>query len=149
MADMEKEEGVKGSYFIRTDYVNGYYGDHVATGLCKRGMCPAGGHGVQHLNWSTGAFGGCDAEQRVCCNWSRASYDPKTQTVCGEVGTSVRMLRDSLGTKVRLDGWRTPYLESNPRQYDALAQFGVRYDSSLAVGDTPTLLVVRQCHQDL
>lgn len=138
MAEMEHEEGVKGTYFITTDYVVGYYGSHVATGLCSRGMCPAGGHGVVHINWASEAFGRCHDNTMECCDIDRSTYKADPPLVCGEVGASIHELRTTLGAGARLDGWRTPYLEANPRQYDALALHGVRYDSSLTVGDGRT-----------
>ena len=49
MAEMEQFEGVKGSYFITTDYVRGYYNPALVKRLCQPEMCPAGGHSVQHL----------------------------------------------------------------------------------------------------
>ncbi len=136
MAEMERERGVKGTYFVTTDFVNAYYGDSVVHGLCERGMCPAGGHGVMHIDWSQSPSGLCDAGKGVCCDIDQHSYDATARTVCGEVAVAVQILRGALGEFIRLDGWRTPYLATHPDQYDVLHAHGVRYDSSLATGDT-------------
>ena len=130
MADMEKEEGVKGSYFITTDYVVGYYNEETIMELCDRGMCPAGGHSVQHMYW--GEF------PRGTCMEIRANYDPTKPTICGEVRVNLETLRATLPAEEPLSSWRTPYLEASAHQYDVLALHGVRYDSSLGIGDVRT-----------
>ena len=130
MADMEKSEGVRGTYFITTDYVVGYFNDETLLELCDRGMCPAGGHSVQHLYWADMPLGTC---QEV-----RANYDPKSPTVCGEVRVNLETLRAVLPSATSLVSWRTPYLDVNPSQFDVLAAHGVRYDSSLGNGDVRT-----------
>ena len=134
MAEMEQFEGVKGSYFITTDYVRGYYNPALVKRLCQLEMCPAGGHSVQHLLWGQFPEGTCAETQK--------SYVTSAPTVCGEVAVNISMLRQDVPKGTRLDGWRTPYLNPNPRQYHVLASQGVKFDSSLAVGDLRSNLPV-------
>ncbi len=130
MADMEKSQGVKGTYFITTDYVADYYDPDMVSGLCARGMCPEGGHSIQHLYWGGLAKGDCGV--------TKNSYDPKKPTVCGEVAVNLKILREVLGSGARLAAWRTPFLEANPMQFDVFAEQGIQYDTSLAIGDLRT-----------
>ena len=91
-----------------------------------------------HIDWTESPPGLCGKDQSTCCPITSETYDPKNRTVCGEVDVALQRLRKVLGATARLDGWRTPYLGINPRQYDILHSFGVRYDSSLSTGDTRT-----------
>ncbi|HAN30149.1 MAG TPA: hypothetical protein DCQ06_00995 [Myxococcales bacterium] len=127
MAEMERYEGVVGSFFITTDYVQDYYNSAVVKRLCQLDMCPAGGHSVQHLLWGQFPEGTCTETQKT--------YVTSAPTLCGEVLVNLEMLKKAVDSSARLDAWRTPYLNPNPRQYHVLAAQGVRYDSSLAVGD--------------
>ncbi len=130
MAQMEKNEGVLGTYFVTTDYVTNYYNPETVLEICDLGMCPAGGHSVQHFYWDTFPKGTCTETQ--------ANYTPTKPTVCGEVNVNLELLRNLLPKGTRLDTWRSPYLEINPHLYDVLADAGVRYDTSLGNGDLRT-----------
>ncbi len=132
MADMEKQHGVRGTYFVTTDYVAGYYTAEVVKGLCARGMCPEGGHSVQHLNWSELPAGDCDV--------TKATYKPASPTICGEVAVNLQILAGDVPKSTTLRSWRTPYLEISPFQFEILANHGVKTDSSLAIGDVRTNL---------
>ncbi len=130
MAEMENKRGVKGSYFITTDYVADYYNEDMVRRLKELGQLPSGGHTVQHLNWSK--------FNRGTCTETRKTYAPATKTICGEVNVSLELLRKVLGGGVRLDAWRTPYLQASPYQLEVLWRAGVRYDSSHATGNLRT-----------
>ena len=130
MAEMENKRGVKGTYFITTDYVAKYYNHDMVARLVELGQMPSGGHTIQHPNWT--------GFPRGLCNETKQTYVPSQPSVCGEVTVNLAMLRQELGAAARLDAWRTPYLQPNPYQYEVLAKAGVRYDSSLAVGDMRT-----------
>ena len=134
MAEMEKQEGVVGTYFITTDYVAKYYNAAVVKRLCQLGRCPEGGHSIQHLYWNHFPMGTCKETQ--------SSYVPSAPTVCGEVGVCFELLRRTIPSGTRLDAWRTPYLEINPKQYEVLAKNGVIFDSSLASGDVRSNLPI-------
>ncbi len=127
MAEMERVEGVRGAYFVTTDYVRDYYNPAMVKRLCQLNMCPAGGHSVQHLLWGEFPKGDCSV--------GPVTYDTAAPTVCGEVAVNLTLLRQAVPPGTRLDSWRTPYLNPNPNQYHVLSLSGVRYDSSLAVGD--------------
>jgi len=130
MAKMEKNEGVKGTYFITTDYVTGYYDPELLLDLCDLGMCPQGGHSIQHLYWGEFPKGTCEE--------TLVNYKPAWPTICGEVRVNLELMRKTLPKGTRLDSFRSPYLEVNPHMYDVLAAHGVRYDSSLGNGDMRT-----------
>ncbi len=129
MAAMEKSLGVKGSYMVTTDYVTGYFTPTIVTRLCSLGMCPQGGHSVQHFSFNPMPLGDCTV--------SKANYDPKHPTVCGEVVVNLKWLNALLpDTPIR--AWRTPYLSQNPHLFDVLSAQGIVYDSSFATGDLRT-----------
>jgi len=132
MADMQKAEGVKGTYFITTDVVVNYYNPDMVTGLCKRGMCPEGGHSVQHFDWREFPVGDCSVTE--------ATYNPKSPTLCGEVVVNLQIMREVMGQNADLRAWRTPYLEVSPSQFEILHEQGVRYDTSVGMGDVRTTL---------
>jgi len=145
MADMEQQEGVKGTYFITTDVVVNYYNPDMVQGLCERGMCPQGGHSVQHLNWQGFPRGDCAVTE--------ANYNPKSPTICGEVVVNLQIMREVMGQEADLRAWRTPYLEIDPIQFGVLADQGVVYDTSMGMGDVRTTLPFAfqrfPFHQDL
>ena len=127
MARMEKSLGVKGTYFVTTDYVNGYWNPGIPARLCDLGMCPDGGHSVQHQAMRDLPIGNCSVTQ--------ASYTPKQSTVCGEVGVCLQLLRKQLPAGQEVHAWRSPYLSVHPQQPQMLLAQGITYDSSYATGD--------------
>jgi hypothetical protein len=134
MARVEQSQGVKGTYFVTTDYVAGYYNEHMVEGLCQLGMCPEGAHGVQHLYMAKLAQGDCSV--------TKAAYDPSKPTICGEVKVSMELLRQVLPADASLRAWRTPFLDVPPDLFEVLYGQGVIYDSSLGLGDLRTNLPV-------
>ncbi len=125
MAEMERRHGVKGTYNVTTDYVKGYYNPQMVRDVCAAGMCPIGGHSVQHLmSFGTQPYG--------TCTESAPSYGPRP-TLCGEIEVSSKLLADASGAAPRV--WRSPFLLLNPRQFDLLARDHFIADSSLAIGD--------------
>jgi len=132
MARMEHEEGVRGTYFVTTDIVANYYDPAVVADLCECGMCPQGGHSILHADWSSMPKGDCKVTE--------ASYNTGKPTICGEVSVNLQILRETMGKSAPLSAWRTPYLLINPHQFEVLHQHGVRFDSSIAMGDARTNL---------
>ena len=132
MAEMEASLGVKASYFFTTDYVAGYFNPGTVIGLCNLGMCPEGSHSVQHKYMNKLPRGDCAV--------TRATYDVTRPTVCGEILVSMQILRGLITPGSSLTAWRAPYLEVHPEMYDVLSQQGVRFDSSLGLGDLRTNL---------
>jgi peptidoglycan/xylan/chitin deacetylase (PgdA/CDA1 family) len=134
MAEVERAHGVRGTFFITTDYVSGYYNEGMVRELCADGMCPVGAHSVRH-------GGDLITLPEGTCNETFASYPPThPSTLCGEVRVSQELLERATGSPVR--SWRSPYLDLNPALYDVLAQQGFLADSSLAVGDLKVNLPV-------
>ena len=134
MVRMEKSLGVKGSYMITSDYVTGYYNPDMVKRMCALGMCPQGGHSVQHFSFNPMPKGDCSV--------SKATYDPSKPTVCGEVVVDLKLLNALLPQDTPIRAWRTPYLSQNPALFDVLASMGVVYDSSFATGDLRTAFPV-------
>jgi len=133
MAEMERAEGISASYFVTSDYVAGYWRPGLVRELCHRGQCPDAGHSVQHFDWGEFPVGACDV--------NRKTYKPEKPTLCGEIIVNLKELITAAGAiHLPLVAWRTPYLESHPRQFEYLAAAGVRYDSSLGIGDVRTNL---------
>lgn len=127
MAALERSLGVRGTYNMTTDYVAGYFQPPIAKALCDAGMCPLGLHSVRHL----GTFA---THPRGSCTETKASYGPKVApTLCGEVRVPIEILTPLSGS--RAHAFRAPYLMLNPSLFDVLAQNGVEYDSSFAIGD--------------
>ena len=130
MASMEKSLGVKGSYMITTDYVTGYFTPSIVARICSFGMCPQGGHSVQHFDFAPMPLGDCTV--------SKADYNPKHPTVCAEVVVNLKWLNALLPADQPIRAWRTPYLSQNPHLFDVLSAQGIVYDSSFATGDVHT-----------
>jgi len=130
MANMEKSLGVKGSYMITTDYVHGYFTPTIVTRLCALGMCPQGGHSVQHYSFNPMPLGDCGV--------TKATYDPKKPTVCGEVVVNLKWLSELLPADQPIRAWRSPYLSQHPELFNVLNAQGIVYDSSFATGDLRT-----------
>ncbi len=130
MAEMEKKHGIAGTYFITTDYVTDYFLPSTFEKFMDIGQNPAGGHSIQHFDWTEFPHGLCDVD--------RKTYAPKQPSVCAEVRVNLQILRGLVGLDRRLDAWRTPYLETNHYQYRILSDAGIKYDSSLAAGDVRT-----------
>src|SRR5262249_46402065 len=82
MAAMEKRNGARATYTFTTDYVGGTFRDDVVEKLCKDGFCADGALSVQHLP----SF---RQHPRGTCTESKASYDAKSPTLCGEVRVSL------------------------------------------------------------
>lgn len=127
MAQMEYDQGVKGTNFVTTDYYVGYYNPLVVQGLCDLGMCPEGGHSVLHGFMREMPLGDCTVTQ--------ATYDLAHPTVCGEIRVCHEILSRSLPENHKLYAWRTPYLNTPPDQWEILYSEGVLFDSSLGFGD--------------
>ncbi|MSQ83268.1 MAG: DNRLRE domain-containing protein [Myxococcales bacterium] len=127
MAQAEQARGVKGSYMITTDYVTGYNNANLPTDLCNLGMCPVGGHSIQHLIGAGLPLGDC--------NVTKATYNTSVPTVCGETVVNLDILKAEIPGTPAILSWRCPYLSVHPNQFEVLALRGVRYDSSYAVGD--------------
>jgi hypothetical protein len=127
MARMEKGRGVKGTYFMTTDYAIGYYNPETIAGMCAFGMCPDGGHSIQHLDLSTLPLGDCKV--------TKSGYNTKKPTICGELGVNFDMLAAILPKDQPVRAWRSPFLSIHPNLYETLANRGVVYDSSWAVGE--------------
>ncbi|MES1210467.1 MAG: hypothetical protein ABUS79_31390, partial [Pseudomonadota bacterium] len=79
------------------------------------------------------------------CAETPDGYSPASNpTVCGEVGVSIDLVAQATGS--RPVAWRSPFLDVNPSQYDALAAQGVLLDSSYAIGDLKSNLPVSLAH---
>ena len=127
MATMEKSLGVRGSYNITTDYVNGYYRAGLLGELCDLGMCPDGGHSIQHLDMTQLPLGTDSVTE--------ATYDPAAPTLFGEILVNLQLMRESLPAGWPIRSWRTPLLSIQPPMVGILYDQGIVYDSSLAIGD--------------
>jgi hypothetical protein len=143
VASLEQSWGARGSFFattanVLTEESIPYYSPSVMEGLCALGMCPAGTHSVVHpITFASIPMGTGDEVA--------ATYDPATSpTVSGEVRVSRELVTTATG--VTPIAWRSPYLDVNPNQYDVLAQEGVLYDSSYAVGDLKSNLPISLAH---
>ena len=139
VAAAEQKRGARGSFFATTQTVTTaesvpYYSPQTMQELCALGMCPVGAHSVVHgVDFATLAPGTC-AE-------TPADYTPDVSaTLCGEVRVSLDLVADATGS--RPVAWRSPYLDVNPLQYDALASQGILLDSSYAIGDLKSNLPV-------
>jgi Putative metal-binding motif len=139
VASLERQWGARGSFFVTTDNVLTdesipFYSPELVQSLCALDMCPAGAHSVVHgTDFAELGLGTC-AE-------TAGTYAPDTDpTLCGEVRVSLELIAQSMGTPPT--GWRSPYLDINPQQYDVLASEGVLYDSSYAIGDLKSNLPV-------
>lgn len=131
MAEMEVEREVQSTWFVQTNYVEGYYNAETIATLFDMGMRAFGGHSNLHLDWETMPHG--------VCTVTRSTYAPDSPTVCGEVNVNFELLQKAL-PEARLDLWRSPLLSISPQQFVVLAERGVLYDSSFATGDLRTNL---------
>ncbi len=135
MAAVEFAHRARGTYFVTTDYVNGYWTPETVRYLCALGMCPPGAHSVTHRDERPAAMGTC-AE-------TFATYTPvmaSATTLCGEVRVSLELLAGVTGARPL--AWRSPYLSIAPGLYDVLSSNGVLADSSYAIGDFKTNLPI-------
>ncbi|HVY40547.1 MAG TPA: MopE-related protein [Polyangia bacterium] len=143
IAAAEQRWGARGSFFattqnVATDESVPYYSPPLMQQLCGLDMCPVGAHSVVH----PADFG--QLPPGTCAETAgdyAAAVDP---TVCGEVGVSLELVAQATGA--RPVAWRSPYLDVNPFQYDALAARGVLLDSSYAIGDLKSNLPVSLAH---
>ncbi|MFO0645364.1 MAG: MopE-related protein [Polyangiales bacterium] len=135
MAAVEYAHRARGTYFVTTDYVNGYWTPETVRYLCALGMCPPGAHSVTHRDERPALMGTC-AE-------TFATYTPvmtSATTLCGEVRVSLELLTGVTGARPL--AWRSPYLSIAPALYDVLASNGILADSSYAIGDFKTNLPI-------
>jgi hypothetical protein len=128
MAKMEKSQGVQGTYFVTTDYVIGYWNPDLPGQLCALGMCPDGGHSVQHMDMNAMPAG-------TCTGITQATYTPQKPTMCAEILVNLQILRKRLPVGTEIRAWRSPYLSPHPQQPQVLTGEGILYDSSYSTGD--------------
>lgn len=127
VAEIERARGVRATFNITTDYVAGYYDEHVPQALCAMGMCPLGAHSVTHPeDFARLPLGTCEE--------TRATYGA-TRTLCGEVRVSRDLVAQAVGKAPRV--WRSPYLTLPPDLFETIAKNGFVYDSGFGVGDLP------------
>ncbi len=128
MAKIEVKHGVRGTYFITTD--PDYYNPSLLGKLCGLGMCPLGGHSMQHLVMANLSLGSCSV--------TAANYDLTKPTFCGEIVANRELVlkQEPAGTPYLY--WRAPYLSVHASHFEVLNQLGFVYDSSLAIGDLRT-----------
>ncbi len=126
-AQIEKDLGIHGSYFVTTDYYVGYFNPDIIGGLCDLGSCPEAAHSVRHLDMKDMADG--------TCSETKANYDPANPTVCGELHVSIEILNGLLPKDQPIRAWRTPYLETPVTLYPHLQEVGIAFDSSYSEGD--------------
>ena len=126
-AQIEKNLGILGSYFVTTDYYVGYFNPGIVDGLCALGSCPEAAHSVLHRDMQSMPAG--------TCSETKASYDPTSPTVCGEIRVSKEILESLLPKDQPIRAWRTPYLQTPETLYKDLESLGIVYDSSFSMGD--------------
>ncbi len=126
-AQIEKDLGIQGSYFVTTDYLVGYFNTDIPAGLCSLGSCPEAAHSVLHKDMASMVAGVCDE--------TKANYDPTSPTVCGEIRVSIEILDSLLPKEQPIRAWRTPYLQTPMGLYKTLEKSGIMYDSSYSTGD--------------
>src|SRR4029077_11432822 len=85
-AALEMARGVRATFTVTTDYVNGYFNEKTIRKLCELGLCPLGAHSVTHVE----AF---DKLPPGTCAETRATYTGALKTLCGEI----RVSRDLVG----------------------------------------------------
>ena len=132
-AALEMARGVRATFTVTTDYVNGYFNEKTIRKLCELGLCPLGAHSVTHVE----AF---DKLPPGTCTETRATYTGASKTLCGEIRVSRDLVGQIIGRPPKL--WRTPYLALPPHLFDHLAKSGFAYDSGFGVGDLPYNLPV-------
>jgi hypothetical protein len=127
MAAMERRHHVAATYNFATGSAKGTFHPEIVERLCKDGFCPSGAGSVRSLR----SFG---RHPRGTCRETLVTYGPHTPaTLCGEVRVSVETLADIAHQRPR--AWRSPNLSDNPLLFDVLADTGVLFDSSFAIGD--------------
>ena len=126
MMEMELEEGSPASWFIQTDYKRGIFNPKTIAQLAAAGMTSMGGHSNLHLAWEVMPLGDCSVVQ--------SNYDTDAPTVCGEVDVNLALVRQA-APSASGNIWRSPLLSLSPYQYPVLAAAGVKYDSSIGLGD--------------
>jgi hypothetical protein len=131
-AAMEASHGIRATFTVTTDYVNGYYNEATIRKLCDLGFCPLGAHSVTHIE-------GFDKLPPGTCTETSPTYG-KTPTLCGEIRVSRALVAQVSGRPPRV--WRTPYLDLPAHLFDRLAKNGFAYDSGFGVGDLPFNLPV-------
>jgi hypothetical protein len=132
-AALEMARGVRATFTVTTDYVNGYFNEKTIRKLCELGLCPLGAHSVTHVE-------GFDKLPQGTCTETRASYNGSSKTLCGEIRVSRDIVGQIMGRPPKV--WRTPYLALPPHLFDHLAKAGFAYDSGFGVGDLPYNLPV-------
>ena len=140
MASIESAHHAHGTYYVATNYIDGYWGPATVRYLCSLGMCPAAAHSVTHRSEAPPIAMGT-------CTETFATYNPvmtSQTTLCGEVRVSVELLTGVAGARPRL--WRSPYLTVNPGLYDLLFANNIVSDSSYAIGDFKTNLPMNLAH---
>ena len=134
MASVESAHHARGTYYVTTNYIDGYWSPETVRYLCALGMCPAAAHSVTHRSEASPLAMGT-------CLETRATYNPvmtAQTTLCGEIRVALELLTGVVGQAPRL--WRAPYLQVNPSMFDVIAAQGIISDSSYAIGDFKTNL---------
>ena len=126
MLEMEMQEGSPASWFIQTDYKRGIFNPTTIGTIAAAGMTSMGGHTNLHLPWALMPVGDCPVTQ--------SNYDIDSPTVCGEIDVNLALVRQA-APQATGNIWRSPLLSLSPFQYPILAEQGVKYDSSLGMGD--------------
>jgi hypothetical protein len=126
MLEMELQEGSPASWFIQTDYKRGIFNPTTIGTIAAAGMTSMGGHSNLHLPWEEMPMGDCSVLQ--------SNYDIDSPTVCGEIDVNLALVRQA-APQATGNIWRSPLLSLSPFQYRILATQGVKYDSTLALGD--------------
>ena len=126
MLEMELQEGSPASWFIQTDYKRGIFNPTTIGTIAAAGMTSMGGHSNLHLPWEEMPVGDCSVLQ--------SNYDIDSPTVCGEIDVNLALVRQA-APQAAANIWRSPLLSLSPYQYPILAAQGVKYDSTLALGD--------------
>ncbi len=126
MLEMEQQEGSPASWFIQTDYKRGIFNPTTIGTIAAAGMTSMGGHSNLHLPWEEMPMGDCSVVQ--------SNYDIDSPTVCGEIDVNLALVRQA-APQATGNIWRSPLLSLSAFQYPILAAQGVKYDSTLALGD--------------
>lgn len=132
IAAMEKARGVRATFNVTTEPSSFGEDRKAVEALCADEECALGGHGVFHPK----TFGRLP---KGTCAETPATY-LSGPTLCGEVRVSLAQLAPFTGAAPRV--WRSPNLASHPSLFEVLADHGVLYDSTFAVGDMPYNLPV-------
>lgn len=133
IAEVELTYGARGTFFITTDYVAGYFNPEMPRALCNLGMCPLGAHSVRHQETFS-------SQELGTCRETPASYHPDPTTLCGEVRVPQQILTGISHAPVQ--AWRSPFLFLHDSLFEVLAAHGYLVDSSFAIGDLRSNLPV-------